>query len=87
MPTYEYECEKCSHVFEKFQGITEEPLKDCPKCAGSVRRIIHGGAGLVFKGSGFYITDSRTGSGKKASPPPCGNADKPCAKSCPASEK
>ncbi len=93
MPTYEYECGKCRHVFEIFQGINDDALTDCPECSGELRRVIHGGAGLVFKGSGFYITDSRgsatggrKGSQEKESTPPCKNADKSCAESCPAAK-
>ncbi len=59
MPTYEYECQRCSHTFERFQSMTDEPLKRCPKCKGKIRRMIGTGAGLLFKGSGFYITDYR----------------------------
>lgn len=57
MPTYEYECTKCKHIFEEFQKITDRPLRRCPKCRSKLRRLISGGAGLIFKGSGFYITD------------------------------
>ncbi len=57
MPTYEYVCEDCGYVFEEFQNITAKPLTVCPKCGGHVRRKIGTGAGLIFKGSGFYITD------------------------------
>ncbi|MEO0019102.1 MAG: zinc ribbon domain-containing protein [candidate division WOR-3 bacterium] len=59
MPTYEYHCRRCGHRFSLFQSITAKPVKDCPKCKsrGSVERLISGGAGLIFKGSGFYITD------------------------------
>jgi putative FmdB family regulatory protein len=57
MPTYEYICTKCGHEFEAFQSISEEPVKTCPQCNGKVERKISGGAGLIFKGSGFYITD------------------------------
>ncbi|UCG35424.1 MAG: zinc ribbon domain-containing protein [Candidatus Omnitrophota bacterium] len=57
MPTYEYECNKCGETFEVFQGINEAPLKKCTKCNGKVKRLIGAGAGLIFKGSGFYITD------------------------------
>jgi putative FmdB family regulatory protein len=57
MPTYEYECSKCKHAFEEFQKITDKPLVQCPKCGGRLRRLISGGAGLIFKGSGFYVTD------------------------------
>lgn len=57
MPTYEYKCQKCGYVFEEFQPINDDPLSSCPKCGGSVQRIIGAGAGLIFKGSGFYLTD------------------------------
>jgi putative FmdB family regulatory protein len=68
MPTYEYECEKCGQVFEEFQSITAEPLTKCRKegCGGAVKRLLSGGAGFLFKGSGFYITDYRSESYKKA---------------------
>ena len=68
MPTYEYECKKCGAVFEEFQNITAEPLKKCPQagCRGTVKRLIGAGGGLLFKGSGFYITDYRSDSYKKA---------------------
>ncbi len=57
MPTYEYECARCQHTFEEFQKITDKPLTKCPKCGGKLRRLITGGVGLIFKGSGFYVTD------------------------------
>ncbi|MCX8037883.1 MAG: zinc ribbon domain-containing protein [Candidatus Sumerlaeia bacterium] len=59
MPTYEYECSKCGEMFEAFQRISEAPLKKCQLCGakGTVSRLISPGAGLIFKGSGFYITD------------------------------
>lgn len=57
MPTYEYRCQECGHQFEKFQSIMENPLRKCPLCRGKVKRLISSGAGLIFKGSGFYITD------------------------------
>jgi putative FmdB family regulatory protein len=60
MPTYEYECQRCGHVFERFQRMTEEPLKRCPQCRGKVKRLIGPGAGIIFKGSGFYETDYRS---------------------------
>ena len=66
MPTYEYECMRCGHEFELFQSISEEPRKRCPQCRGKVQRKIGTGAGLLFKGSGFYITDYRSDSYKKA---------------------
>ena len=60
MPTYEYKCDACGNEFERFQSITAEPIKRCPKCGkNKVRRLIGTGAGLIFKGSGFYITDYR----------------------------
>ena len=64
MPTYEYECKKCG-IFEEFQSITAEPLKKCPNCCGPVKRLISAGAGVIFKGSGFYITDYRSESYKR----------------------
>jgi len=60
MPTYEYECTKCGHVFERFQSMTEESVKRCPKCRCKVRRLFGSGAGIIFKGSGFYQTDYRS---------------------------
>jgi len=74
MPTYVYVCEKCGHQFDKFQSISAKPLSTCPKelCPekrwgkGKVKRAITGGAGLIFKGSGFYITDYRSEKYKEA---------------------
>lgn len=60
MPTYDYECQKCGHHFEKFQSMSDPVLKTCPKCKGKVNRMIGSGAGLHFKGEGFYITDYRS---------------------------
>jgi len=59
MPTYEYECLKCKHRFEKFQSMTDVPLKKCPDCGGELRRLIGRGSGIIFKGPGFYATDYR----------------------------
>ncbi len=69
MPTYEYACSKCGHHFEQFQSMRDEPLKKCPKChKAALKRLIGGGAGLIFKGSGFYITDYKNkGMAKAAS--------------------
>lgn len=65
MPTYEYVCDSCEHRFERFQKISDEPVKTCPECGKrKARRIISPGAGLLFKGPGFYATDYRKG------PPP-----------------
>jgi len=60
MPTYEYQCEKCGLKFERFQSIKEEPIKECPECSGIVKKLISAGVGIIFKGSGFYITDYRS---------------------------
>jgi putative FmdB family regulatory protein len=58
MPTYEYKCDACGHAFEKFHSMTAEPIRKCPACKkNKVKRLIGTGAGLIFKGSGFYITD------------------------------
>jgi putative FmdB family regulatory protein len=58
MPTYEYQCKSCGHQLEEFQSITEPPLLHCPNCnADTLARVIGAGAGLIFKGSGFYLTD------------------------------
>jgi len=66
MPTYEYECTHCGHRFEKFQSILAQPAKRCPRCGKRVRRLLGTGAGVIFKGSGFYVTDYRSESYKKA---------------------
>lgn len=67
MPTYEYKCNECEEVFEVFQKITAEPLKECPVCGGEIKRLVSGGAGIIFKGSGFYTTDYKgAGSTKTA---------------------
>lgn len=60
MPTYEYECTQCSHRFEAFQSMKDAPLAECPQCQGPVRRLPGTGAGILFKGSGFYSTDYRS---------------------------
>ena len=66
MPTYEYRCSECNHEFEEFQAISDPPVTICPSCGGKTERVISGGAGLIFKGSGFYITDYRSDSYKEA---------------------
>lgn len=67
MPTYEYVCEACEHQFDEFQNIKDKPLKKCPKCGkNKLRRLIGAGVGLIFRGSGFYITDYRSDSYKAA---------------------
>lgn len=73
MPTYEYECRDCHHQFELFQSIMAKPVTRCPECKkNKVRRLIGRGAGIIFKGSGFYQTDYRSDHYKKQSA-----ADKP----------
>lgn len=57
MPTYDYKCSNCNHTFEYFQPMSASPLTECPKCKGSLIRIIGTGSGPIFKGSGFYQTD------------------------------
>jgi len=91
MPTYEYECLKCGHRFEIFQKMTDKPRKRCPKCRGKLRRLVGSGAGMIFKGSGFYVTDYRSQSykdqKKKESgvPPKVKDESKPKAKPKPGS--
>jgi len=91
MPTYEYECEKCGYHFEELQSFKEEPIRECPKCRGKVNRLLGHGAGLIFKGSGFYVTDyARKNSSPVDAPAnssscnrekPCCGKDAPCDKS------
>lgn len=67
MPTYEYKCNGCDHRFEAFQSMSEKAVETCPACGEKkVERLISAGGGLIFKGSGFYITDYRSDSYKKA---------------------
>lgn len=81
MPTYEYVCPKCQHAFEAFQSMSDAPLATCPKCKKrGLKRLIGGGAGLIFKGTGFYITDYKN----KPSP---GKSETPAAAAKPAPAK
>jgi putative FmdB family regulatory protein len=66
MPTYEYRCRECGTGFEKFQRMSDEPVAECPSCGARAERRLSAGAGLLFKGSGFYITDYRSEGYKKA---------------------
>ena len=80
MPTYEYRCKSCGHVFERIKKMSDPPGDTCPECGSEAERLISGGAGLLFKGSGFYITDYRSESYKKAAarekPSSAADADK-----------
>jgi putative FmdB family regulatory protein len=75
MPTYDYVCQDCGHEFEAFQSMKDDPLTDCPSCQGKLKRLVGGGTGIIFKGSGFYINDS-----KKSADSPKAEAKKPDAK-------
>jgi putative FmdB family regulatory protein len=89
MPTYEYECAKCKKTFEAFQSMKDEAYKTCPKdkCLmktwgkGKVKRLLGAGAGLIFKGSGFYITDYRSEGYKSAAKSDSSKSDSSSAKS------
>ena len=84
MPTYEYSCRKCGQTFEAFQSMRDEPFRECPKdlCRlpkwghGKVKRLLGTGAGLIFKGSGFYITDYRSDKYKEAAKKDTGTPSK-----------
>lgn len=67
MPTYDYKCLDCGYIFEEFQNMTDEPLTECPKCKGKLKRLIGSGAGPIFKGSGFYHTDYKMKSNNNSS--------------------
>ena len=80
MPTYEYECEACGHKFEMLQKFSDKPVKTCPECKKrKAKRLISSGAGIIFKGSGFYETDYK----RKSEAPKCG----PCCENCPSKDK
>ncbi|MFA7159012.1 MAG: FmdB family zinc ribbon protein [Kiritimatiellia bacterium] len=84
MPTYEYECGQCGHVFEMFQNMSDKVLDKCPKCGGRIKRLIGRGAGIIFKGSGFYATDygkSSSGGAACGRDRPCCGRDMPCDRS------
>jgi len=87
LPNYDYQCDACDHRFEKFQSMSEPAIKKCPKCGKlKVRRLIGSGAGIIFKGSGFYQTDYKNkpseDSKKKDSPKPgAGASSAPAPKS------
>lgn len=72
MPTYDYKCDSCGHEFEAFQSMNDAPLTSCEKCGKSVRKVF-GGAGIIFKGSGFYVNDYKNKSGDSCG---CSGCDK-----------
>jgi putative FmdB family regulatory protein len=83
MPNYDYECTKCGHKLEAFQKMNDAPLKKCPSCGeDSLRRLIGGGAGIIFKGSGFYATDYRQKDLSPKEAPAC-SKDNPGCSGCP----
>jgi len=82
MPTYEYQCQDCGHRVEYFQSMTEPARTVCPRCQGRLRRLVSSGAGLIFKGSGFYVTDYKqkeNGRGRKSPQKPDGESSAPAA--------
>lgn len=66
MPNYTYKCTACNYQFNKIQSFISKPLKKCPKCNGSVKKIISGGAGVIFRGTGFYVNDYKKKSASKS---------------------
>ena len=87
MPTYEYVCDACGHSFERMQRFSEEPIKECPHCKQlKVRRVIHP-TGIIFKGSGWYITDHGRGGGRRSSGASSNGGEKETKKDEPASTK
>ncbi len=79
MPTYDYYCEACKHRFEAFHAMSAKPIEKCPKCGKSkVKRLIGGGAGVIFKGTGFYETDYKKSSGKSSDSGPKKDSSKGC---------
>ena len=87
MPIYEYECTSCNHTFDAVQNINDAPINSCPQCGKKVRRLINGGLGVIFKGSGFYVNDKKSGtaSGPSREPHKAAEACSGCAaaESCP----
>lgn len=73
MPTYEYVCDSCGYRFERFQKMSDAPVQACTKCGKSVRKLIRGGTGVIFKGPGFYATDYKNQSAGRTC---CGRAER-----------
>ena len=87
MPTYDYVCRDCKHKFEHFQSMTSKLLKKCPECGKmKLHRLIGSGAGVIFKGSGFYETDYRSDNYKSSAKKSASQSSEPC-KSCEKKEK
>ena len=82
MPIYEYECHACGHQFEELQAMSALPLEKCPECKGKLKRLIGGGAGMIFKGKGFYSTDYKKNSPAKKEPPSKGGGCSGCPGAC-----
>ncbi len=78
MPTYEYRCTGCGCTFERFQSMTDEPVRDCPECGSPVERLIGTGAGIIFRGAGFHATDYRSGGCSEESPGCCSSGSCAC---------
>jgi putative FmdB family regulatory protein len=88
MPTYSYRCKSCEHHFEEWQKISDDPLVTCPSCGkNGLVRVIGGGAGLIFKGSGFYLTDYKKNSSTTKSEGTERKTEKPTTESTPKTEK
>ena len=80
VPTYEYECQECGEVFEKFHKMTQRPRVKCPKCGGKAKKLLGTGAGIIFKGEGFYATDYRSKEYKQAAKKESESRKEPTAK-------
>ena len=90
MPTYDYECSQCGDRFELFQKMTDNPLQECPKCKGKIQRLVGTGAGVIYKGAGFYTTEYRSDSykkGEKAEKCPADTGGAKKCETCPAGKK
>jgi len=80
MPTYEYECHQCGHRFERMQNLTDAPLEECPRCSGSVQRLISGGAGFILKKNEGACAHHEPGHPACGQDIPCCGRDEPCGK-------
>lgn len=84
MPTYEYSCQSCGHHFEAVQSMSDEALSQCPQCGQEVKRVLSGGLGIIFKGSGFYKTDAKASPSQESTKAsPCSGCCSSDASSCP----